>query len=201
MEKIAIIIDTWGLYDFRTSGRRGKEPLMTVDSFLRKDYVDTVIMAAYSTGESITEELANPWIPATKEYFKKNRLSWDEKIKSDSIMLAWDLTKKPYDNKNQLKHTNLGLKKIWKSWNKPVLFLHQPWEIPKIHKIKEVFFFGLAWDICVKNRPLGYNYWLENTRANLYFDPKGVKASIDIDFDQYQRSKKYPELRTLREVL
>jgi hypothetical protein len=65
-----------------------------------------------------------------------------------------------------------------------------------------VFFFGMAWDICVKDRPLGYDYWLENTLANLYFDPKGVKATTNFNgFDQYQNSKKYPELKTLREVL
>ena len=70
-------------------------------------------------------------------------------------------------------------------------------------KIEEVFFFGSAWDRCVKLRPLGYDMWLNNTSANLYFDPDGVQPNPKDPppkFEEYQNSKKYPNLKTLREV-
>ena len=71
-----------------------------------------------------------------------------------------------------------------------------------LEKIKEVFFFGFAWDICVKIRPLGYDFWFDKTNANLYFDPAGTNlahATTDI-FEKYSSSKKYPELKTIRET-
>ena len=40
--------------------------------------------------------------------------------------------------------------------------------------IENVYFFGEAWDICVMDRPLGYNWWIEFTDKNLFVYEKGI---------------------------
>jgi len=199
MEKVAILIDCWGDKDYETFAEEKKKPFKTIVNFLKKDIVDTVIIASYLTGEAIHPRLYNPWIQNTKEYFEENGLSWGKKVQRDSISFAYELTNDPSVGVRQ---TNPGLIREYKTWNKPILFLHQPWEIPMLDKIKEVFFFGFAWDICVKIRPLGYDFWFDKTNANLYFDPAGTNladATNDI-FEKYSSSKKYPELKTIRET-
>ena len=42
--------------------------------------------------------------------------------------------------------------------------------------IENVYFFGEAWDICVMDRPLGYNWWIEFTDKNLFVYEKGITA-------------------------
>ena len=199
MKKIAILIDFWGPDDLNVDPNR----IMweTTSSFLKKNYVDTVIISTYDTEECIQVYLSNPWIEQgnpwieqTRQYFRDNNLCWDHKLLMESKHLA---------SCGKLRETNSALIHTWKEWNKPVLFLTMDWEIPEKDKIEEVFFFGSAWDRCVKSRPLGYDMWLNNTSANLYFDPDGVRAhpkDAPPKFEEYQNSIKYPNLKTLREV-
>ena len=201
MKKIAILIDFWSPDDLNVDPNR----IMweTTSSFLKKNYVDTVIISTYDTEECIQVYLSNPWIEQgnpwieqTRQYFRDNNLCWDSKLLMESKHLF---------ECGKIRETNSALKHTWKEWNKPVLFLAMYWEIgekDKIEKdkIEEVFFFGSAWDRCVKVRPLGYDMWLNNTSANLYFDPDGVRANAPPKFEEYQNSIKYPNLKTLREV-
>tara|TARA_E500000331_G_scaffold329144_1_gene349444 strand:- start:1092 stop:1694 length:603 start_codon:yes stop_codon:yes gene_type:complete len=199
MEKVAILIDCWG-EDYLEYPAEKQIPYKTIDTFLQTKTVDTIIMSSYDTGESIQPKLYNPWIPNTKDYMANHKLSWSKKVERDSVLLAEDLTN---NLDHFLRHTNKGFVKRYKTWNTPILFLHYPWELPMIKDIKEVFIFGFDWKICVANRPLGYNFWLKNTKANIYFDPKGVeyvKKTNDNWFEEYKNSKKYPELKTIRET-
>ena len=43
-----------------------------------------------------------------------------------------------------------------------------------LDSIKNVYFFGMAWDICVMSRPLGWRWWIDFTDKNLFVYGKGV---------------------------
>ena len=197
-KKIAILIDCWG-EDYLTYPLERQILYKTIDTFLQSGIVDKIIMATYDTGEAIQPKLYNPWIDYTKAYMKQNELSWHKKVERDKMQLGENLTK---NLDHYVRHTNKGFVTRWKDWNTPVLFLHYPWEISSIDSIEEVFIFGFDWQICVESRPLGYDFWLKKTKANVYFDPLGVEyknKNNDKWYGKYSISKTYPNLRSLRE--
>jgi len=61
------------------------------------------------------------------------------------------------------------------SWHKFQIAAFHPYQLT-LAGIENVYFFGEAWDICVMDRPLGYNWWIEFTDKNLFVYEKGITA-------------------------
>ena len=90
-----------------------------------------------------------------------------------------------------------------------ICLLHQYWpdkfQIAAFHPhqltlagIENVYFFGEAWDACVRNRAIGYAWWIRHTDTNLFVYRNGVRVdTYDIDTNHWnlvprpQKNKKW----------
>ena len=178
MKKIAVLIDCWKTLD---------EPLDSMSVNTTKSWladiesrdIDTVIVATYDV---IDQEWKTPSALETRKFV--GPLSWNKKI--DSIRMD----KLFNGRKDHI--TNPIVWNLTKS--KKVYTIHYPWEFPfdTIKNISEVYMYGQAWDICVKERPLGYDFWLRKTYANVMLTKESCKFSNKtyVDYDAIPTTKK-----------
>lgn len=163
MKKIAVLVDCWQTVDETV-------PLSDVKTIKRylKDIqsrdIDTVIVATYDV---VALEWQTPVALDTEEFVGKD--NWNKKInniRSDKVF------------NNRKDHiTNPDVWRLTKT--KKLYTIHYPWEIPAqmLENISEVYMYGQAWDICVKSRPLGYDFWLHNTKAKIMLAKDSCKFS------------------------
>ena len=50
--------------------------------------------------------------------------------------------------------------------------IYKPEEIAQLNSVTKCFFAGGAFEICVRNRPLGYQWFVENTKVDIFTNPK-----------------------------
>jgi hypothetical protein len=65
---------------------------------------------------------------------------------------------------------------------------HYPYEFD-YQKLKAVFFFGKAWDQCIRTRPLGVNFWAEHSpNTTTCFLPRSCRYSNDtyVNFTKFE---------------
>lgn len=178
MNKIAVLIDCWKTVDQPLdlmSIKTTKGWLADVDS---RD-IDTVIVATYDV---IDLEWKTPFAIDTRKFVGAS--NWNKKIES----IRFDKT---FNGRND--HiTNPAVWELAKS--KKIFTIHYPWEFPAgiVENINEVYMYGQAWDVCVKERPLGYDFWLHKTNANILLTNKSCKFSNKtyVDYDAIPTTKK-----------
>lgn len=171
MNKIAILIDFWKTVNEGINPISKRVMKKWIDDVQTKD-IDTVIVATY---DAVLEEWHTPVALNTKKFVGKD--NWNKKI--DNIRLD-----KVFNNRRD--HiTNPDVWRLTKT--KKLYSIHYPWEIPVeiLKNISEVYMYGQAWDICVKSRPLGFDFWLHNTKARIMLAKDSCKFSNStyVDYD------------------
>jgi hypothetical protein len=163
VNKVAILIDFWKTVNEGIDPISKRDMKKWINDVKTKD-IDTVIVATY---DAVLEEWQTPVALNTKEFVGKD--NWNKKI--DKIRLD-----KVFNNRRD--HiTNPDVWRLTKT--KKLYTIHYPWEIPAqmLENISEVYMYGQAWDICVKSRPLGYDFWLHNTKAKIMLAKDSCKFS------------------------
>jgi len=165
MKNIAIIIDAWATNNLLADR---DIPVRIIDLISQNQTIDSVILASY--------DIANEFISQTIWYtnFKKFNLS-DLFTNTDFIDdLKNNFTHPKFVGKlSYLEHQTHPqiLNKIWS--DKFQIAVFHPCQL-NLDSIKNVYFFGMAWDICVMSRPLGWRWWIDFTDKNLFVYGKGV---------------------------
>lgn len=168
MKNIAIIIDCWS-HNYDPPGNLLHRNIISLISVNQS--IDTVILA---THEISPDEFNSDTIWYTN--FKKFNLG----DLFANMIIAYDL-------QHNLTHPKLASKLRHKEQQTHWQILTHWWpdkfQIAAFHPyqltlagIENVYFFGEAWDICVMDRPLGYNWWIEFTDKNLFVYEKGITA-------------------------
>ena len=165
MKNIAIIIDAWATNNLLADR---DIPVRIIDLISQNQTIDSVILASY--------DIANEFISQTIWYtnFKKFNLS-DLFTNTDFIDdLKNNFTHPKFVGKlSYLEHQTHPqiLNKIWS--DKFQIAVFHPCQL-NLDSIKNVYFFGMAWDVCVMSRPLGWRWWIDFTDKNLFVYVKGV---------------------------
>ena len=169
MKNIAVLIDFWtladGTIDLFTKNTHNK----WIKDIEAKD-VDTVIVATYDVSE---KEWTSPVAESTKKLVGKH--NWDKKIENIA-----------YDQVFNYKDEHITNPEVWRlTQTKNAYTIHYPWEFPNIDEIQSIYMYGAAWDICVRHRPLGFDFWLQKTKSKILLPKNSCKFSNQtyVDFD------------------
>ena len=169
MKNIAVLIDLWtladGSLDLLTKATH-KKWITDVES---KD-IDTVIVATYDVCD---KEWTHPIAQTTKQFVGEN--NWNNKVKNIQ-----------YDQVFNHREDHITNPEVWRlTQTKNLYTIHYPWEFPNIDEIQSVYMYGAAWDICVRHRPLGFDFWLQKTKSKILLPKNSCKFSNQtyVDFD------------------
>ena len=55
--------------------------------------------------------------------------------------------------------------------------IYYPNDIKNLDQIEKVYFAGGDFEICVRNRPLGYQWFVENTKVSIFTNPKWLSST------------------------
>ena len=170
IKNVAVLIDFWV---YKNSGLDLFTALVHkkwVEEINTNKTIDTVIVASYDV---IKKEWKTPTALDTRKFVGSD--NWNKKIKNID-----------YDKMFNGRRDHLTNPEVWRlTKTKNVYTIHYPWEFPNIDEIQLVYMYGAAWDICVRDRPLGYNFWLHKTKAKVMLTKNSCKFSNQtyVDFD------------------
>tara|TARA_B100001971_G_C18199424_1_gene543585 strand:- start:115 stop:783 length:669 start_codon:yes stop_codon:yes gene_type:complete len=200
MKNIAIIIDCWG--DPNRIDCWG-DPLHynIINLISTNQTIDSVILATYQL-PSDEFDTNNLWYINFKN-FNYSKLFTNPIVERDisgdirhpnlgtSIRRKYGHADISYQSEERT--CNCLLDKVWSDKFQiaafhPYQFFH-PYQL-KLNSIKNVYFFGGAWDICVRTRPMGYTWWIEKTNTNLFVYQDGIdvgdKSNAGINTNQWE---------------
>ena len=198
MKNIAIIIDCWKDKGGYWGSKRawveqhdigvphGNFPLHhnIINLISANQSIDTVILASYqiSPDEFNTNTL---WYINFKN-FNYSKTFTNPIVKTEMCRaLKYPGLNPPDDTSEGSKQRtcNCILHKVWS--DKFQIAAFHPHQL-ELDNIKNVYFFGEAWDICVRKRAMGYTWWIENTNTNLFVYRNGIKCYIhDINTEHW----------------
>ena len=170
MKNIAIIIDAWTCPSCHIASHTHDWMQNTIELISQNQTIDSVILASY--------DIANEFNSDTIWYTNFKKFNLGELFAN--MIIADDL-------QHNLAHPRLAGQLRYEEQQTHWQILTHWWpdkfQIAAFHPyqltlagIENVYFFGEAWDICVMDRPLGYNWWIEFTDKNLFVYEKGITA-------------------------
>ena len=170
MKNIAIIIDAWTCPSCHIASHTHDWMQNTIELISQNQTIDSVILASY--------DIANEFNSDTIWYTNFKKFNLGDLFAN--MIIAYDL-------QHNLTHPKLASKLRHKEQQTHWQILTHRWpdkfQIAAFHPyqlslstIRNVYFFGASWDICVMHRPLGYNWWIEFTDKNLFVYEKGITA-------------------------
>tara|TARA_Y100001949_G_C15956628_1_gene317242 strand:- start:453 stop:1109 length:657 start_codon:yes stop_codon:yes gene_type:complete len=177
IENILIIIDVWksppvddDLVDTSLSARivnfLDKSSTTVIDDTHIDKPIDTLVLASYQVQPD--EYLHNNnWHYHTSEAFHKKKLKFFKVQQHHHETHYKDLY-------HEETHPNIL---NYKNKNYNQIIAHFPQELYSLLgnediKEKRVFFAGCAFEDCFRNRPLGYQYFVENTKYSIFTKPE-----------------------------
>ena len=169
MERAAIIIDMYkdDAWDVEWSHE-------IISMINKRSDIDTVILSTYAIGFDELY-LGNPFYKNAYKFLDNQAKT--RKIKASQIE-KFSTNKKTSD---VILDTSLYRDDL------KLIAHHYPYEFD-YQKLKSIFFFGKAWDQCLRTRPLGVNFWAEHSpNTTTCFLPRSCRYSNDtfVDFTKF----------------
>jgi hypothetical protein len=173
MKNIAIIIDAWA---GRTQQISWIQDIINLIS--QNQTIDSVILATYDIANEFENAADTIWYTNFKKFNLGDLFA--------NMLIAHDL-------QHNFTHPKLAGKlryeeqqthhRILNHWwpDKFQIAAFHPYQL-NLDSIKNVYFFGAAWDTCVMTRPLGWKWWIEFTNTNLFAYEKRInlpKEGVD----------------------
>jgi hypothetical protein len=181
MKNIAIIIDAWTCPSCHIASHTHDWMQNTIELIAQNQTIDSVILASY--------DIANEFNSDTIWYTNFKKFNYSKAFTNPIVQHEMAGGIQHPDMPTTDCRGNTPLIKMKKCINRRtcICLLHYYWpdkfQIAAFHPyqltlagIENVYFFGEAWDICVMDRPLGYNWWIEFTDKNLFVYEKGITA-------------------------
>ena len=178
MKNIAIIIDCWGKYQIPYNYPLHHNIINLISA---NQSIDTVILASYqiSPDEFNTNNL---WYINFKN-FNYSKAFTNPIVQNEMYGSLQHSDLHTIDYQTERRTCNCMLHKVWP--DKFQIAAFHPYQL-KLVGIENVYFFGEAWDICIRKRAMGYTWWIENTNTNLFVYRDGVRFDMyDIDTDHW----------------
>ena len=178
MKNIAIIIDCWGKYQIPYNYPLHHNIINLISA---NQSIDTVILASYqiSPDEFNTNNL---WYINFKN-FNYSKAFTNPIVQNEMYGSLQHPDLHIIDYQTERRTCNCILHKVWPDKFQVAAF--HPHQL-KLDSIENIYFFGEAWDICIRKRAMGYTWWIENTNTNLFVYRDGVRFDMyDIDTNHW----------------
>ena len=169
-DSLAILIDCWNRPANPLQAISSKDIRHNILSFIDRACIGTVVLSSYSC--PIDKAAQNIWNDNYHKFF--NSLSVPPNIFELYQSQLISLEEQP-----PVEHTHRDILRYYNKTKFQISML-QRWELEyylKVNpKIKYIYVFGVAWEICVKDRPLGYMSLSKIHGVDILTDTKCVKT-------------------------
>ena len=178
-DSLAILIDCWNRPTNPLQSISSKDIRHNILSFIDKACIDTVVLSSYSC--PIDQAAQNIWNDNYHKFFNSSHVPPDifELYQSQLDKLLKILLLKSLEEQPPVEHTHRDILRYYNETKFQISML-QRWELEYYlkanPKIKNIYVFGAAWEICVKDRPLGYMSLSKIHGVNILTDTMCVKT-------------------------
>lgn len=171
-DSLAVLIDCWDRPINPSQKITSSNIRRNILSFINRPHIDTVVMSSYSCPSDLKAQniwnnnyhklFNSPTVPSNVFNLYQSHIGSSEKLNGEP---------EEHTHADILKYYNKAKFQISMLWR---------WELEyylKINpKIENIYVFGAVWEICVRDRPLGYMALSELDGVNILTDAKCVKT-------------------------